>query len=80
LTEPGDTVLDIFAGSNTTGEAAERLGRKWIALEPNQDYLIGSAFRFMQEWSDSEVADFVSAVRGESPEPVVIAPTQRALF
>ena len=25
LTDPGDTVMDIFAGSNTTGEAAEAL-------------------------------------------------------
>ena len=28
LTDPGDTVMDIFAGSNTTGEAAELLGRQ----------------------------------------------------
>ena len=26
LTEPGDLVCDPFAGSNTTGEAAEKLG------------------------------------------------------
>ncbi|HQU45238.1 MAG TPA: DNA methyltransferase, partial [Pirellulales bacterium] len=33
LTQPGDLVLDVFAGSNTTGEAAESLGRRWLALE-----------------------------------------------
>lgn len=27
------TVLDIFAGSNTTGMVAERLGRRWIGLD-----------------------------------------------
>jgi len=32
LTQPGDLVLDLFAGSNTTGEAAESLGRRWLAL------------------------------------------------
>ena len=80
LTDPSDTVVDIFSGSNTTGEAAERLGRKWIALESNQEYLIGSAFRFMQEWSDNEVADFVAAVRSELTEPILIAPMQKALF
>ncbi|MEX0714574.1 MAG: site-specific DNA-methyltransferase, partial [Pirellulales bacterium] len=31
LTEPGDLVLDPFAGSNTTGAVAEKLGRRWIA-------------------------------------------------
>lgn len=46
LTQKGDTVLDPFAGSNVTGEAAEALGRKWIALELNQEYLRASRFRF----------------------------------
>jgi site-specific DNA-methyltransferase (cytosine-N4-specific) len=47
LTEPGDTVLDIFAGSNTTGAAAEAVQRNWLAFEENLSYLAGSAFRFM---------------------------------
>ncbi|MEC5193484.1 MULTISPECIES: site-specific DNA-methyltransferase [unclassified Arthrobacter] len=32
-TEPGDTVLDCFAGSGTTAAAAQKLGRRWIAIE-----------------------------------------------
>lgn len=32
---PGDTVLDFFAGSGTTGEAAARLGRKFILCDNN---------------------------------------------
>lgn len=47
LTDGGDTVLDFFAGSNTTGAAAERLERKWIAFEINRGYLAASAFRFL---------------------------------
>lgn len=43
LTEPGDLVLDPFAGSNTTGYTAERLGRRWISIEPQTDYIRGSA-------------------------------------
>lgn len=46
LTEPGDLVIDIFAGSNTTGEVAERLGRRWKAYELDRDYLAASSFRF----------------------------------
>lgn len=34
----GDTVIDPFFGSGTTGEVAQRLGRKWIGCELNQDY------------------------------------------
>jgi site-specific DNA-methyltransferase (cytosine-N4-specific) len=46
LTEPGDTVLDPFAGSNVTGAVAERLGRRWLAVEINADYVEGSRLRF----------------------------------
>lgn len=46
LTRPGDLVLDPFAGSNTTGYAAERLKRKWIAIEPLDVYVDGSVGRF----------------------------------
>ena len=48
LTDEGDRVLDPFAGSNVTGEAAERLGRRWWAIELEEDYLSGSKFRFRQ--------------------------------
>ncbi|MDP2315088.1 MAG: site-specific DNA-methyltransferase [Pseudomonadota bacterium] len=30
---PGGLVLDCFAGSGTTAEAAERLGRRWIGID-----------------------------------------------
>jgi site-specific DNA-methyltransferase (cytosine-N4-specific) len=46
LTDPGDAVLDPFAGSNVTGQAAESLDRMWIAIDLNRDYLEGSAARF----------------------------------
>lgn len=49
LTEPGDLVVDIFAGSNTTGAVAESLGRGWLAFDSNREYLAASAFRFMDE-------------------------------
>lgn len=32
-TEKGDRVLDSFAGSGTTGAAAQKMGRKWIMVE-----------------------------------------------
>lgn len=47
-TGPGDVVMDPFAGSNVTGEAAERFGRRWVAIEIVRDYLEGSKFRFEQ--------------------------------
>lgn len=32
-TNPGDIVLDSFAGSGTTGAVAQKMGRKWIMVE-----------------------------------------------
>lgn len=46
LTEPNDIVLDPFAGSNTTGAIAEQLGRKWISIEAQEKYIVGSKGRF----------------------------------
>lgn len=46
LTKEGDLVLDPFAGSNTTGAAAETLKRFWISIEPDDDYIQSSKGRF----------------------------------
>jgi DNA modification methylase len=36
--KPGDTVLDPFGGSGTTGMVAESLGRNWVLIELNPEY------------------------------------------
>jgi site-specific DNA-methyltransferase (cytosine-N4-specific) len=46
LTDPGDLVLDPFAGSNTTGRACEDDGRRWISVDRERRYLKASRFRF----------------------------------
>jgi site-specific DNA-methyltransferase (cytosine-N4-specific) len=47
LTDPGDLVVDIFAGSNTTGMVAEIEGRRWLAFESNREYVAASVLRFV---------------------------------
>ncbi|MFN6560227.1 MAG: DNA-methyltransferase [Nostoc sp. ChiSLP01] len=49
LTDEGDIVLDPFAGSNTTGFVAQILQRRWISFEINEDYVMGSRYRFTQD-------------------------------
>ena len=46
LTKPNMMVVDPFAGSNTTGAAAEKLKRRWAVFEPNETYAMGSVGRF----------------------------------
>ncbi len=48
LTEPGQVVLDPFGGSNVTGQVAESLGRRWISIEINEEYVAGSRLRFAE--------------------------------
>ena len=56
LTEAGQLVLDPFAGSNVTGQVAERLERKWIGIELSADYLAGSKVRFSEQFPDAAAA------------------------
>jgi site-specific DNA-methyltransferase (cytosine-N4-specific) len=62
LTDPGDLVLDIFAGSNTSGAVAERLGRKWLAFELDHSYLAASVFRFGNDEDHSGVVQAYRAL------------------
>lgn len=48
LTDPEDLILDPFAGSCATGEVAERLGRRWICAEIEEQYLLGAQGRFLK--------------------------------
>jgi len=52
LTDPNDTVLDVFAGSNTTGAVAERLGRRWLSFEKDRQYAEDSRLRFEEPLED----------------------------
>jgi DNA modification methylase len=78
LTEPGDLVVDIFAGSNTTGFVAEQEGRYWLAFENELQYLAASSFRFMPEGADEGDlnAAYQDAMQGNS---IDIIPDARQL-
>ena len=49
LSEPNDLVVDIFSGSNTTGQVAEQEGRRWMAFEALPEYVAASSFRFIDK-------------------------------
>lgn len=68
LTEPDDLVVDIFAGSNTTGMVAEQEHRRWMAFDERRDYLAASAFRFMRDGTapDEARAVYDEIVSGNS--------------
>jgi site-specific DNA-methyltransferase (adenine-specific) len=48
-TKPGDFVLDPFMGSGTTGVACSRLGRRFVGIELDTNYIDISLKRFKAE-------------------------------
>jgi site-specific DNA-methyltransferase (adenine-specific) len=53
FTDPGETILDAFAGSGTTGVACLRLGRRFIGIEKDPKYFALACDRLRAEESGS---------------------------
>lgn len=67
LTDPKkDIVLDLFAGSNATGEAAEENRRKWLAFEIERKYLAASVFRFIDTKDENEIKAIYNKLMDEN--------------
>jgi len=56
LTDRGDLVVDPFGGSCVTGEVCERLGRRWVCIELNEEYLRGAVGRFENQPRETQTA------------------------
>ncbi|MEZ4887830.1 MAG: site-specific DNA-methyltransferase [Chitinophagales bacterium] len=55
LTDEKDLILDPFAGSNTTGYVAEKLNRRWKAIEIMESYAKQSVIRFEEPELNSNI-------------------------
>jgi site-specific DNA-methyltransferase (cytosine-N4-specific) len=82
LTDPNDLVIDIFAGSNTTGYVAEVEGRKWISFEADRSYVATSVFRFLSPNSavDAMRDKYKQVLAGDSVDLSNERPSQESLF
>lgn len=61
-TNPGDLVLDPFAGSGTTAVVAKKLGRDFIAIESDENYCLLAAKRLEMAETDRSIQGFKDGV------------------
>lgn len=66
LTQPGDLVIDFFGGSNTTGRAAEDLGRRWLSFDIDRTYAAQSIIRFIDGHDKDYTLELVERIAGGS--------------
>jgi len=64
---PGDFVLDCFAGSGTTLETAHRLGRRWLGVDNSPEAIRTTLARFAK--GVEPMGDFVHRLESEDAEP-----------
>src|SRR5699024_10437071 len=65
-TNPGETVLDVFAGSGTTAAVAHKMGRRWVTCELVED----TVKRFT-------LPRLTKVVRGEDPGGITLTKGER---
>lgn len=70
-TKKGETILDPFAGSCTTGIAANLLGRKFIGIDQSREFL-DYGIRRKHEIEDSVKSDWILKKMSENHEEVMV--------
>lgn len=70
-TREGETILDPFAGSCTTGIAANLLGRKFVGIDQSKEFL-DYGIKRKHEIEDESVANVMLKKMSENPEEVMV--------
>jgi site-specific DNA-methyltransferase (adenine-specific) len=61
-TDPGDLILDPFAGVGTTAVVAKKLGRRFMAIESEEDYCLLALKRLEMAKRDCSIQGFSNGV------------------
>jgi modification methylase len=66
-TKPGDVVLDPFFGTGTSGAVAKMLGRKYIGIERDPEYIAAARERIAQARPVEDPADLITPSKRSEP-------------
>lgn len=66
-TKPGDVVLDPFFGTGTTGAVARKLGRHFIGIERESDYVNAALARIAATKPNSTVSNEITQSKRSEP-------------
>lgn len=80
LTNEDDLVVDFFAGSNTTGEVAEQLGRRWLGFEMSLPYVAASSLRFLSAGDVAKARQVHDAIAAGNLDVEIPQMKQEQLF
>lgn len=69
-TRPGDTILDPFMGSGTTGVACMKTGRNFIGIELDADY-----FRIAEQRIRNAAGEFTLTDKEKATGQIALFPT-----
>ena len=61
-TNPGDTILDPFAGSGTAAVVAKKLGRRFVAIESDEHHCLLAKKRLEMAETDMSIQGFADGV------------------
>ena len=61
-TDPGDMILDPFAGVGTTAVVAKKLGRRFVAIESDENYCLLALKRLEMAETDTSIQGFSDGV------------------
>ena len=78
----GDLIVDPFAGSGTSAVVAKKLGRKFIAIESDEDYCLFAAKRIQMAETDRSIQGFSDGVfweRNTTQKPAKQGPEMQKL-
>lgn len=82
-TNPGDIVLDCFAGSGTTAAVAHKMGRRWVAVELQPDTVTKFVYPRLQKVVDGTDLGGISSVKIRTAEeelPEGVTPEEASIF